>query len=97
MSDIRGFDTTGMKAGIYITQAQNMSIELMKLALQRAGEDSTVILEGDTEAQVDLGAYAGMNNGLRRVCKIFKGQDIYGEVTLKNIYRSKIAMIANQM
>ena len=39
MSDIRGFDTSGMKAGIYITEAQNMDIELMRLALQRIGED----------------------------------------------------------
>lgn len=97
MSDIRGFDTTGMKAGIYITQAQNMSIELMKLALQRAGEDSIVILDGDSQCQVDLGAYAGINNGLRRVSKVFQGQDIYGQTTLKNIYRSKIATIADRL
>ncbi len=69
----------------------------MKLALQRVGEDSIVILDGDTEAQVDLGNYAGNNNGLRRVSEIFRGQDIYGEVTLKNIYRSKIAQIAQNM
>lgn len=97
MSDIRGFDTTGMKAGIYITQAQNMNIELMKLALQRVGQDSILILDGDSDAQVDLGTYAGINNGLRRVSKIFRGQNIYGETTLKNIYRSKIAKIADRL
>ena len=32
-SDIRGFDTTGMNAGIYISEAQNLDITLMKLAL----------------------------------------------------------------
>ena len=97
MSDIRGFDTTGMKAGIYITQAQNMSVDLMKLALQRIGEDSIVILDGDSQAQVDLGAYAGNNNGLKRVSSIFRGESIYGQVTLKTIYRSKIANIAQRM
>ena len=97
MSDIRGFDTSGMHAGIYITQAQNMSIDLMKLALQRVGQDSIVILDGDTEAQVDLGIYSGNNNGLRRVSEVFKGTDIYGESTLINIYRSKVANIAQQM
>lgn len=97
MSDIRGFDTSGMRAGIYITQAQNMSINLMKLALQRVGEDSIVILDGDSNAQVDLGVYAGNNNGLRRVSKVFRGQQIYGQVTLQNIYRSKIANIAEKM
>ena len=33
MSDVRGYDTTGMQAGIYITEAQNLDISLMKLAL----------------------------------------------------------------
>ena len=33
LSDVRGFDTSGMKAGIYISEAQNMTIALMKLAL----------------------------------------------------------------
>ena len=94
MSDLRGFDTSGMKAGVYITEAQNMNVDLIKLALQRIGEDSFIILDGDSNTQVDLGIYAGINNGLRRVSKVFRGKDIYGEITLKNIYRSKIANIA---
>ena len=97
MSDIRGFDSTGMHAGIYITEAQNMDIELMRLALQRVGEDSVCILDGDSDAQVDLSMYAGSNNGMRRVSQVFRGQDIYGEITLPNIYRSKIARIAQLM
>lgn len=32
-SDIRGYDTTGMNAGIFISEAQNLDISLMKLAL----------------------------------------------------------------
>ena len=97
MSDIRGYDTTGMNAGIYITEAQNLDIELMKLALQRIGEDAICILDGDSETQVDLGIYAGANNGMRRVSKIFKGQSFYGEVTLPVCHRSKIAAIAERM
>ena len=97
MSDIRGFDTSGMKAGIYITQAQNLNIDLMKLALQRIGEDSICILDGDNDTQVDLGLYAGQNNGLKRVSEVFRGQNFYGEVTLKTIHRSKIANIASRM
>lgn len=34
---------------------------------------------------------------MKRVSKIFRGQDSYGEVTLKNIYRSKIAAIADKI
>lgn len=97
MSDVRGFDTNGMNAGVYITEAQNMDISLMKLALQRIGEDSICIIDGDYNAQVDLNQYAGNNNGMKRMSKVFRGQDFYGEVELKNIYRSKIAEIAQLM
>lgn len=97
MSDIRGFDTTGMNAGIYITEAQNMDIDLMKLALQRIGDDSICILDGDDMTQVDMSMYAGARNGLKRVSKVFRGQDFYGEMTLDNIYRSKIAKIAQEI
>ena len=97
MSDIRGFDTSGMHAGIYITEGQNMDISLLKLALQRIGEDSICIIDGDNEGQVDLPQYAGINNGMRRMSEVFRGQPFYGEVTLQNIYRSKIAEIANNM
>lgn len=97
MSDIRGFDTTGMKAGIYITEAQNLSIDLIKLALQRIGDDSVCILDGDSETQVDLNIYAGPHNGMKRVSKIFKGQPFYGEITLPICHRSKIADIAERL
>lgn len=97
MSDVRGYDTTGMNAGIYITEAQNMDIELMRLALQRIGDDSICILDGDDEAQVDMAMYAGARNGLRRVSQVFRGKDFYGEITLKNIYRSRIAATAQLM
>lgn len=97
LSDIRGFDTNGMSAGVYITEAQNMDISLMKLALQRIGEDSICIIDGDYNAQVDMSQYAGNNNGMRRMSEVFRGQDFYGEVELQNIYRSKIAEIAEKM
>ena len=97
MSDIRGYDTTGMKAGIYISEAQNLDIELMRLALQRIGDDSVCILDGDFCHQVDLPIYAGKNNGMRRASEVFRGADFYGEVELQTIYRSKIAERAELM
>jgi predicted ribonuclease YlaK len=97
MSDIRGFDTTDMHAAVYITEAQNLDKELMKLALQRIGEDCICILDGDSDAQVDLGMYAGNNNGMKRVSKVYRGASFYGEVELQNIYRSRIAELAEKM
>lgn len=97
LSDIRGYDTSGMKAGIYISEAQNMDVELMKLTLQRIGEDSICIIDGDCKTQVDDIHFAGSNNGMRRASQIYRGEDVYGEVTLRNIHRSRVAMIAEKM
>ena len=97
LSDIRGYDTAGMNAGVYISEAQNMDINLIKLTLQRIGEDSVCIIDGDYQAQVDNEEFSGINNGMKRVSKIFRGEEIYGEITLKNIHRSKIAQIADKL
>lgn len=97
MSDVRGYDTSGMRAGVYISEAQNMSVSLMKLALQRIGEDSICIIDGDCKTQVDDIAFAGSNNGMKRTSKVFRGHNIYGEVSLQNIHRSKIGRIAEYM
>ena len=97
LSDIRGYDTSGMRAGIYISEAQNMDIELMKLTLQRIGEDSICIIDGDCKTQVDDVHFAGSSNGMRRASQVYRGEDVYGEITLKNIHRSRIAKIAEKM
>ena len=96
-SDIRGYDTSGMRAGVYISEAQNLDISLMKLALQRIGEDSICIVDGDDKAQVDDIAFAGHRSGMKRLSKVFRGTNIYGEVELQKIHRSKIGAIADKM
>lgn len=97
LSDIRGYDTSGMNAGIYISEAQNMDINAMKLTLQRIGEDSFCIIDGDFKAQVDDIEFEGSNNGMKRASKVFRNSDIYGQIELRNIHRSKIAEIAERM
>lgn len=97
LSDIRGYDTSGMRAGVYISEAQNLDIDLMKLTLQRIGEDSICIIDGDCKTQVDDITFSGSRNGMKRVSKIFRNHSVYGEITLKNIHRSKIAKIAEYL
>ena len=94
-ADARGYDTTGMNAGVYIQEAQNLDRELMKLLLQRLGEDTICLIDGDDTAQVDLDAYAGMNNGIKRAVEVFKGQDFFGTVQLQKVRRSRIAEVAD--
>ena len=44
-----------------------------------------------------MDVYAGENNGMRKMSKIFRGNDLYGQVELKNIHRSAIAALADEM
>ena len=69
----------------------------MKLSLQRIGEDSICIIDGDLKTQVDDINFSGLNNGMRRASEVLRNNDIYGEVELKQIHRSKIAELAEQM
>ena len=69
----------------------------MKLSLQRIGEDSICIIDGDLKTQVDDKIGTGLNNGMRRASEVLRNNDIYGEVELKQIHRSKIAELAEQM
>jgi predicted ribonuclease YlaK len=70
---------------------------LLKLGIQRLGNDSKMIIDGDFSAQVDSRAYEGANNGMRRVSEVFRGEFYYGEVELPIIYRSEMAKKAEEM
>lgn len=97
-SDIRGVE---IKSGdiMYITEAQNLSIDLIKLAIQRCADGTKLIIEGDAEAQVDKKSFEGYNNGLQRVIDVFTGTDCcdFGYVNLPIIYRSKMAKKAEEL
>lgn len=95
-ADCRGMNIPS-NCGVYVTEAQNSTVDTMKLILQRVGENTKCVIEGDSDAQVDLSSYEGNNNGLRRLSEVFRGEDFYGEVTLKYCYRSRVASKANEM
>lgn len=95
-ADCRGMDIAN-NSGVYITEAQNSTIDMMKLMVQRIGENTKCVIEGDDKTQVDLISYEGTNNGLSRLSEVFKGQPYYGEITLSNCYRSKMAKQAELM
>lgn len=95
-ADIRGVSIPD-NCGVYITEAQNTTKDLMKLMVQRVSENTICIIEGDDKAQVDLQTYAGVNNGLKRLSQVYRGQPYYGEVRLNKCYRSKMAERAELM
>lgn len=94
-ADIRGVSIPD-NCGVYITEAQNTTKDLMKLMVQRISENTKIIIEGDDLTQVDLQTYAGNNNGLTRLSQVYRGQPYYGEVRLNKCYRSKLAEKAEE-
>lgn len=93
--DLRGFDT-GDKTICWILEAQNLTSELLKLGLQRIGEGSKVIIDGDFHQQIDKDVYIS-DNGMKRMSEVFRGMPMYGEIELQNVHRSRIAEIAELM
>lgn len=90
MADCRGMEISDNEI-LWITEASNTSVDLMKLCLSRVSSGAKVIIEGDYEAQVDSHEFAGDNNGLKRVIEVFKDHKEFGYVQLQNVWRSKIA------
>ena len=99
-SDIRGFEV-GANQIMYISEAQNLNVDLAKLAIQRCATGSKIILEGDPQTQVDHYSFEGLNNGMRRAIEVFEGYSdpafSFSHICLPNIYRSEMANRAEEM
>lgn len=96
LSDIRGFEV-GSNDIMYITEAQNLNVDLIKLAIQRCAEGSKIIMEGDPTTQVDHWSFEGDGNGLVRAIEVFEGYEGFSHVNLPIIYRSRMADRAEMM
>lgn len=94
--DLRGYDSGDGKTIVWILEAQNLTSELLKLGLQRISESTKVIVDGDYHLQVDKDIYES-DNGMKRMSEVFRGTDLYGEIELQNVHRSRIADIAEKM
>ena len=96
MADQRGFEVADNEI-LFITEAQNTSVDLLKLCLSRVSEGAKVIIEGDYEAQVDNSLFEGQANGLRRAIEVMAGNEIFGFVELQNVWRSKLCELVQNM
>lgn len=94
--DARGYEVPP-NSGVYVMEAQNLTSDLLRLILQRCGEDNIkVIVDGDREEQLDMEIYEE-DNGMQKMSQVFRGEKCFGQVDLKNIYRSEVARIAQKM
>ncbi len=81
---------------IIIDEAQNLTPHEIKTIVSRAGEGTKVVLTGDPY-QIDNMYLDANSNGLSFLVDAFKGQPIYGHVTLHKTERSELAELASSL
>lgn len=73
-------------------EAENMTADNMRLLTTRIGENSILIVNGDTD-QIDLDVFV-RNNGMTAMANGLKGNPLFGCVTLRKTERSATAALA---
>jgi len=81
---------------IIIDEAQNLSPHEVKTIVSRAGTGTKVVLTGDPY-QIDSPYLDSNSNGLTFLVEAFKGQPLFGHVTLERSERSPLAEMAAEL
>ncbi len=81
---------------IVIDEAQNLTPHEIKTIVSRAGSQSKVVLTGDPE-QIDNMYLDANSNGLSYLVEAFKGESIFGHITLQKTERSELAELAARL
>jgi len=81
---------------IIIDEAQNLSPHEVKTIVSRAGTGTKVVLTGDPY-QIDSPYLDSNSNGLTYLVEAFKGQEMFGHVTLERSERSPLAELAAEL
>jgi PhoH-like ATPase len=87
---LRGRSITGEL--VIVDEAQNLELPTLKVILTRMGADSKVVFCGDL-TQVD-NPYVSPFGGLAAMIEKFKGNPLFGHVTLDRTVRSPLAEYA---
>lgn len=81
---------------IIIDEAQNLTPHEIKTVVSRAGANSKIVLTGDPH-QIDNTYLDANSNGLSYLIEAFKGQSIFGHITLEKTERSRLAKLAAEL
>jgi PhoH-like ATPase len=84
------------KQYIIVDEAQNLSPHEIKTIVSRAGKGTKVVLTGDPY-QIDTPYLDSDSNGLTYLVEAFKGQQVYGHITLEKSERSELAELAAEL
>jgi len=81
---------------LIVDEAQNSTIHELKTIITRMGENSKIVLLGDTD-QIDTPYLDSLSNGLTIVIEKFKNERISGHITLTKGERSELATLASRL
>ena len=81
---------------IYCTEAQNLTVDQLKLLIGRVGEGSELWLDGDIK-QTDRKVFEENNNGLAAAIDKLKGEPLFAYVHLQKSERSLVAQLADKL
>jgi PhoH-like ATPase len=81
---------------LIVDEAQNATIHELKTIITRVGENSKIVLLGDT-GQIDTPYIDSLSNGLTIVIEKLKNEKIAGHVCLLKGERSEIATLASKI
>jgi PhoH-like ATPase len=81
---------------IIVDEAQNLTPHEVKTIVSRAGQGTKMVLTGDPY-QIDNPYLDSESNGLAYLVEKFKGQEMFGHVTLHKSERSRLAALAAEL
>lgn len=81
---------------LIVDEAQNCTVEVLKMAISRAGKGTKVILCGSFN-QIDPVELRKQNDGLTQVINAFKGQKCFSHIHLIKDERSNLARLADKL
>lgn len=81
---------------LIVDEAQNLTVHELKTIITRVGKGSKVVLMGDVD-QIDTPYIDTLSNGLTITVERFKGNPMFGHVTLRTGERSELATLAAQL
>ncbi len=90
---LRGRSITGEL--VIVDEAQNLELSTLKVILTRMGENSKVVFCGDL-TQVD-NPYVSPYGGLAALIEKFKGNPMFGHITMERTVRSPLAELATKL
>ncbi len=91
---VRGRSFT--KSYVIVDEAQNLTIHELKTLITRCGQDTKMILLGDTD-QVDTPYLDKYSNGLTIAIEKLKGQELFGHIRLDRGERSQLATLGSSL